>query len=435
MAQRLRQAVLLVVVGLRGEHVPVVLGHEVAFARIGRDLVLRVDPAVRSGVDEVVVGVDVFVQVRLGEVPDSRRGAGRIEFPRRGVGSRVEGVVVLGLVDAHAPGDDRGVVAPLADHVDRVADGPGLPFRSADVLPAGDLGDDEQADLVAALDEVVRLGVVAGPHDRAAQFSFEDVGVEPLGPGRGRVSEMRVGLVPVQAAQGEGASVEEEALGAPFDRPEADPQLFGVHFAPLVIDEGDRQAVQVGALRAPGRDAPDLEGGGEAMLGQGMRLVEEPFAPGAVEGDAERQAVELALDLRVESEGSEMIRAREHVRDARPARHLQVRFAVEPAVSEVVDDSAEGRLVEALTRVEANGDRVRRPHAQEGRQVELSGRPSALVHADGFAVAEDLRAVGGSVEDESNRLALPFAGGLRADGRSRTGVGSPRRRSSRAASP
>jgi hypothetical protein len=60
----------------------------------------------------------------------------------------------------------------------------------ADVLPAGNLFEHQQADLVAGVEEVARLRVVRGAHDVAVQAVAQDVGVLALGapasPGRRR---------------------------------------------------------------------------------------------------------------------------------------------------------------------------------------------------------------------------------------------------------
>ena len=61
-----------------------------------------------------------------------------------------------------------------------VAHGQVLPGLIADVLPAGDFLKHQQADLVAAVEEVRRLRVVRRAHDVALQLLLQDEGIAPL---------------------------------------------------------------------------------------------------------------------------------------------------------------------------------------------------------------------------------------------------------------
>ena len=97
----------------------------------------------------------------------------------------------------------------IASHV---AQAERLPVLVADVLPAGDLLEDQQADLVAAIQKVRRLRVMRGAHDVAAQFVLEDVGVLALQPCRGRRADVGIGLVAVEADQLDAPAVEVEAV-------------------------------------------------------------------------------------------------------------------------------------------------------------------------------------------------------------------------------
>ena len=67
--------------------------------------------------------------------------------------ARVELIVVLRLVDAHAPEDDGWMVAILQDHLLDVLTGDVLPGRISDMLPAGDLGKDQKSQFIAGIAE------------------------------------------------------------------------------------------------------------------------------------------------------------------------------------------------------------------------------------------------------------------------------------------
>ena len=151
---------------------------------------------------------------------------------RESVGAGVEVVVVPGLVDAHTPEDDGGVVPVAADHAAYVIDGDVLPGLVADVLPAGDLFEHEQAEFVAGVEEVARLRVVRGADDVAVEFAAQDVGIAALHARGHGLADEGEGLMAVEAAQLDDASVEREALRREARFAEAD--------AAGVVDRGPR---------------------------------------------------------------------------------------------------------------------------------------------------------------------------------------------------
>src|SRR5437016_5146688 len=59
---------------------------------------------------EVVHGEHVFEKLRFLEVADAAGLPRGVELMRGGIGTRVKIVVVLGLVDAHAPQNNRWVI-------------------------------------------------------------------------------------------------------------------------------------------------------------------------------------------------------------------------------------------------------------------------------------------------------------------------------------
>ena len=166
------QAVLLAVKRLRGVHVPVVFADQIRLRRIAGHGLLRLAAGVRPVVEEIVVGIDVLEQMALLVAADAAGRARRVEPVRRRVRARIERVVVAAFVDAHAPEDDARVVAVLLHHLLGVAHGLLLPLVAADVLPAGDLREDEQTQLVAPVDEVRALRIVARAHGVEAELVF-----------------------------------------------------------------------------------------------------------------------------------------------------------------------------------------------------------------------------------------------------------------------
>ena len=156
----------------------------VAGAEVLVGVVVEHAPAEAAAVvDEVVVGVHVLQQVALLDAAHAAGGPGGVQFMGQLVGAAVEFVVIHRLVDPDAPEDDGGVVPVLGHHLLDVADGQALPGASADVLPARDLREDQEADLVAPVHKMLGLRVMGGP-DGVEPSSFFRIRVQPLrGPG------------------------------------------------------------------------------------------------------------------------------------------------------------------------------------------------------------------------------------------------------------
>src|SRR5215210_3062743 len=109
------------------------------------------------------------------------------------------------------------------DHRFDVAAGEILPSSITDVLPPWHLLEDQEPQLVAAVQEVSGLRIVGGTDDVALELVFQDPSVAPLRPGRHRSPHVWVGLVSVQAAQLEMSPVEVEAAWREPCLPKADP--------------------------------------------------------------------------------------------------------------------------------------------------------------------------------------------------------------------
>src|SRR5918998_244247 len=143
-AQRVLLRPLRIVGALGREHVPDELRVQVEGVARRRDEV---------GV-EIVNAEDVFEQLRVEEVADAARLAGIVQRVGDPVGPRVEYVIILRLVDPHAPENDRRVVPVPPDHRLYVPAGELFPALVADMLPTGDLLEDQEAYFVAAVQEV-----------------------------------------------------------------------------------------------------------------------------------------------------------------------------------------------------------------------------------------------------------------------------------------
>ena len=203
------------------EHVTVVLGDQVGnLVATARHRLLvaqhrRLAAAEKLGtrrVVEVVHRIDVFEELALLMAAHAAGLPRGIEFARDPVGLGVEVMVVGRLIDAHAPEDDRRVVPVALDHAAHVADRLLLPALAADVLPARNLLEDEEPQLIATIEEVRRLRVVRRAHQIALEDMLDDLGVLLLRATAHRITDVGIRLMPVEAANLERLAVEDEAF-------------------------------------------------------------------------------------------------------------------------------------------------------------------------------------------------------------------------------
>ena len=72
------------------------------------------------------------------------------------------------------------MIAVLHDHFFGILYRLALPVPAADVLPAGDLREDQQSQPVTFVDKVLALGVMGGTHRHTAQFVLQNTGILSL---------------------------------------------------------------------------------------------------------------------------------------------------------------------------------------------------------------------------------------------------------------
>ena len=163
----------------------------------------------------------------------------------------VKRIIVQTFVDAHAPEDDGRMVTVLRHHLAHVFDRLALPRRIADVLPAGKLGKNEQAQLVAGIKEMLALRVVRCAHRRAAKLLLEDPRVLTLERLGRSIAHVGIALVAVQSAEEHALAVEIKPRAAKLRRAkaEADGPFVGNH-ATLVKQLGTDR-IEIGLVQRP----------------------------------------------------------------------------------------------------------------------------------------------------------------------------------------
>ena len=173
------------------------------------------------------------------EIPHAGRLARGIERMRESICFAVEFIVVQTLVDTHAPEDDGRMVAVLRHHLAHILNGPALPRRVADMLPAGNFGENKKAQLVARIDKVPALRIVRRAHRRAAKLFLQYPRILALERFRRGVAHIGIALVAVQTAEKYALAVKIKPAAAKFRRAKAEAnRLFVGHGAAPVQQFG-----------------------------------------------------------------------------------------------------------------------------------------------------------------------------------------------------
>src|ERR1017187_446481 len=146
------------------------------------------------------------------------------------VGASVEIVIVWGFVDADSPENDGRVIPVAANHAANVVRGNILPSCVADVLPARNFLQDEQAEFVACIQKMPGLRIVRGAHDVALEVSAKDLRVTPLHASRHGLTYKGERLMTVEPAQLDHFAVQFEAM---FGKP----GLTETDGARIIIDQ------------------------------------------------------------------------------------------------------------------------------------------------------------------------------------------------------
>lgn len=136
MADHMLASVFFPIKHLGRIHVSVVLCDQIRLFYIGSDLFLWFTTGIGTTVDKIVVGVNVFQKMTLFHSTDTAGLSRIIQGMCRGIGSLVKSIIVLRLVDAHAPKDNGRMIAILHDHVFDIFHCLILPSLTTDMLPA-----------------------------------------------------------------------------------------------------------------------------------------------------------------------------------------------------------------------------------------------------------------------------------------------------------
>ncbi len=223
---------------------------------------------------EIVHGENVFQQFGIVKIADAAGLSRRVEFVRGLVGARIEIVIVLRFVDAHAPENDGRVVPIALDHGGDIAHCQVLPVVFADVLPAGNLFEHEQAELIAGIQEMPRLRIVRSADEVEFQFFFEDHSITMLRACGHSATHVRKCLVAIQPTQLDVFAVQHETFGCEARLAKAD---TGAEFVGSVFDD---YVVELRVGKAPKLDVAQIR-----------QSDFRPFASGAWPAHVRRRAI------------------------------------------------------------------------------------------------------------------------------------------------
>ena len=289
------------------------------------------------------------------------------------------------------------------------------------MLPAGDLFKHQQADFIAAIQEMRALRIMRGPHDVAAEVKAQDFGVAFLRPAALRIAGIGEGLVPVQPAQLQRPTVQMKALRGPLNVAKA---------------EAERQAVGCGACLAGGRCPPvpprDIFTKKKGDLGEierrgfgrperhAVETGDHDLADAGSAGDFKAIGVtdhHLGGAIRVDQDAhrfliGQRVRRFDLGRSDMPfGQHRQPGIAVEARIGQIVDAAAKGRDIRVLGSVDPHGQAVRAGPQMRG-QVGGDRGIAVAVAGDFRAVQPDRRVGHGRVEPQFDDLARRRVGGL-----------------------
>ena len=248
---------------------------------------------------------------------------------------------------------------------------------------------------------------MGGAHHIDVERALQDFGVALLGGAAKRIAGVGKGLVTVETAELQRASIETEAIRHEFRGAEAEGMDDGV------VAEGEFDRIEGRAVDVPERDAAKRV---EAQVGAGRgrrrRGGDRPplgiaQRGGEVPGDREiLRVVEIDPDANRLLRGEDVRRLDLDAADRDRRGHLQPDVAVDAGVGQVVDGAAEGRDLRVLRPVDLDRQQVVAVLEPAGKSCGEGG-VAILVGGDFLAIQVDHGVRHGAVEGERDLLPGP----------------------------
>ena len=320
----------------------------------------------------------------------------------QGVGADIHFVAVLALVDPHAPQYDAGMVTVLQHHLPGVFHGLILPAIIADVLPAGDLGEDDQTKPVAFVDEILALGIVGGTHRHTAQLLFENAGILPLQALRCGVTHVREALVTVKATQESLFAVEIKTVVFKLNGAHAKFYFLGILQLAVSIQQFAFQNITVGIIHAPQLCV------GEMQVGRGCGFSGQKAGAILFQNRQAAKVSALGFDLcmdHVRPGGGD-----ENILDKCLFPHIQPGFPIKSAVGQIVDDEAKRGRGGVFRGVQLYGDQCILSGCHQIRNLDPETGVAGAVMSCLLAIDIDSCDVAGTVKLQKQPLSGVFCG-------------------------
>src|SRR5579883_1152889 len=161
----------------------------------------------------VVEGKDILQPVLSGKAGHrSGGGAGAVKRFRDLLSAAIQYRIVMGLVDPHTPDDHARMVAVPAHHLAHIPHHQILPGIVTEILPAGRFFPYHETELVAGIEEGLRLRVMRTTHHIAMQFAAKDFSIAAQDTGRHSTPDIRIEFMAIETEQFEPAAVQEKAV-------------------------------------------------------------------------------------------------------------------------------------------------------------------------------------------------------------------------------
>ena len=156
-------------------HMSIVLCNQMSLWHIWSNILLWLTTWFLSIMYEIIIGIHIFIQMALSKITHPTRLSGIIQFMRDAIGFNIKCIVILGLIDTHAPDHNRWMITILMNHILYVLASLFLPFFITDVLPAWNFHKYQKPNLITTIDKMMRLWIVWSSSCITTQFVFQNI--------------------------------------------------------------------------------------------------------------------------------------------------------------------------------------------------------------------------------------------------------------------
>ena len=171
---------------------------------------------------EVIECIDIFQKMALLEISHTAGRTIRIQLMRSRVCLLIEFIIIKTFVDSHTPEKDRRMIPVLHHHFSDILNTLLSPSRvGRDMLPAGNLSEHCQPNLVTGIEKILALRVMGCSDCIDLQLCFQNSCIFSLKALGCRIANIRVALMTIQTAQEYLLSIEQDMILIDRNRPDS----------------------------------------------------------------------------------------------------------------------------------------------------------------------------------------------------------------------